>query len=147
MPTRGLVLGRWDDQYGAGRSGGKRRNWARIAKFVIIGGFVVLATVMAAFMIPRAGLHVEIIQRSEVIGTMQTISVGITNNSFETMRGVSVQFDDSEPFELGDLGPFQRTLLTPDNEDLGFETVTATANDGAVIVTKHRDPSAVAEGH
>lgn len=139
-------MGRWDDQSGAGYRGGKRRNWARIAKFVIIGGFVVLAVVMTAFFIPRAGLNVEIHQRSEVIGTMQTVSVGITNNSLETMRGVTVQFDDSEPFQLGDLGPFQGRLLTPDEEDLAFETVTATANDGAVTATKHRDPSAVAEG-
>jgi uncharacterized protein (DUF58 family) len=140
-------LGEWDDQYGAGYRGGKRRNWARIAKFAIIGGFVVLAAVMAAFFIPRAGLHVEIIQRSEVVGTMQTVSVRITNNSLETMRGVTVQFDSGEPFELGDLGPFQGRLLTPDEEDLGFGSVTASANDGAVMVTKHRDPTAVTGGH
>lgn len=139
-------MGYWDDQYGAGSKGGKRRNWARIAKFAIIGGFVVLAAVMAAFLVPRAGLNVEIHQRSEVIGTMQTVSVGITNNSFETLRGVTVQFDDSDVVELGDLGPFQGELLTPDEQDLGFESVTATANDGAVAVTKHRDLSAV-QGH
>jgi hypothetical protein len=140
-------LGYSDDPYGAGYRGGKRRNWARIAKLAIIGGFVVLAVVMTAFFIPRAGLHLEIIQRSEVVGTMQTIRVGITNNSLETMRGVTVQFDDSEPFELGDLGPFQGRLLSPNEEDLAFETVTATANEGAVSVTKHRDLAAVSEGH
>lgn len=141
-------MGHWDDREDA-RYGGprKRRNWARIAKFVIIGGFVVLGTVMAAFMIPRAGLHVEIIQRSEVIGTMQTVSASVTNNSFETMRGVTVQFGDGEVFELGNLAPFQGRLITPDADNLDFDRVTATANDGAVTVVKQRDPSAVAEGH
>jgi len=141
------ALSGWDDQYGAGYRGRKRRNWARIAKFAIIGGFVVLAAVMTAFFIPRAGLYLEIIQRSEVIGTMQTVRVSITNNSLETMRDVAVQFDGGRAIELGDLGPFQGRLLTPDEEDLDFTTVTATANEGAVTVTKHRDVSAVAEGH
>jgi hypothetical protein len=141
-------LGRWDDQGGTNYGGPRRRrNWARIFKFVIIGGFVVLATSMAAFMIPRAGLNVEIHQRSEVIGTMQTISVGVTNNSFETMRGVTVQFGDGEVLEIGDLAPFQGRLLSPDADNLDFDRVTATANDGATTTVKHRDFSAIAEGH
>jgi hypothetical protein len=78
---------------------------------------------------------------------MQTVSLRVTNNSFETMRGVTIQYGNGTTTEIGDLGPFQGRLLTPDEEDLDFETVTATANDGAVTVTKHRDPSAVAGGH
>ncbi len=141
-------MGRWDDQEGASYGGPRRRrNWAKIFKFVIAGGFIVLATVMAAFMIPRAGLHVEIFQRSEVIGTMQTVNARITNNSFETMRGVTVQFGDGDVFELGDLAPFQGKLISPDSDNLDFDRVTATANDGAITVVKHRDFAAVAEGH
>lgn len=139
-------MGRWDDQPSTGYRGGRRRNWARIIKFVIIGGFIALAAFLAAFMIPRAGLHVEIFQRSEVIGTMQTVSVRVTNNSFETMRGVTIQYGNGTATELGDLGPFQGRLLTPDEADLDFETVTATANDGAVSVVKHRSLAATS-GH
>ncbi len=140
-------MGRWDDQEKAGYAGPrKRRNWARIAWFVIIGGFIVLATVMSAFVIPRAGLHVEIVQRSEVIGTMQTVSVSVTNNSFETMRGVTVQFGDGDAIELGDLAPFQGRLISPDADNLDFDRVTATANDDAVMVVKQRDFTAVPEG-
>lgn len=139
-------MGRWDDQYGGtGYRGGKRRNWARIAKFVILGGFIILGTVMAAFIIPRAGLHIEIHQRSEVIGTMQTINVRVTNNTFETMRGVTVQFGDGDVFELGDLAPFQGRLLTPDADNLDFDMVTATANGGEITVIEHRDLSTVPE--
>lgn len=141
-------MGRWDDQGDASYGGPRRRrNWARIFKFVIIGGFIVLATFMAAFMIPRAGLHVEIFQRSEVIGTMQTVNARVTNNTFETMRGVTVQFGDDDVFELGDLAPFQGRLISPDADNLDFDRVTATANDGAITVVKHRDFAAVAEGH
>lgn len=140
-------MGRWEDQDAAGYRGGKRRDWARIAKFVIMGGFIVLAIVMTAFIVPRAGLNVEIHQRSEVIGTMQTVSVRVTNNSFETMRGVTVQFSNGDVFELGDLAPFQGRLISPDADNLDFDSVTATANDGAITVVKERDFSAVAEGH
>jgi hypothetical protein len=59
------------------------------------------------------------------------------------MRGVTVQFGDGDPMELGNMAPFQSRLLTPDEQDLGFDRVTATANDGAVTVVKHRGaPSA-----
>lgn len=136
----------WDDRDDFTYRGGKRRNYARIAKFAIIGGFVVLAVVMAAFIVPRAGLSVEIHDRSEVVGTMQTVSVRVANNSFETMRGVAVQFGDGDPVELGNMAPFQSRLLTPDEQDLGFDRVTATANEGAVTVVKHRNPPA-SQGH
>lgn len=139
-------MGRWDDQYGTRYGGGKSRDWARIAKFVIIGGFVVLAAVMSAVIIPRAGLNIEIHQRSEVIGTMQTISVKVTNNSFETLRGVTVQFGNGDAFELGDMAPFQGRLITPDADNLDFDKVTATANDGTIMVVKHREFSAASEG-
>jgi hypothetical protein len=128
----------WDDRDDFSYRGGKKRNYVRIAKFVIIGGFVVLAIVMAAFIVPRAGLNVEIHDRSEVVGTMQTVSVRVVNNSFETMRGVTVQFGDGDSMELGDMAPFQSRLLTPDEQDLGFDRVTVTANDGAVTAIKHR---------
>lgn len=131
-------MGRWDDEPSTGYRDGKRLNWARIAKFVIIGGFVALAPFLAAFMIPRAGLHVEIFQRSEVIGTMQTVSVKVTNNSFETMHSVTIQYGNGAATEVGDLGPFQGRLLTPEEEDLDFETVTVTANDDAVTLVKQR---------
>ena len=140
-------MGRWDDQRDASYGGPRRRRtWTKILRYVIIGGFIVLGTFMAAFMIPRIGLNVEIHQRSEVIGTMQTVSVGVTNNSFDTMHGVTVQFGDGEVFEIGNLAPFQGRLITPDADNLDFDRVTATANDGAVVTVKHRDlPSVIQE--
>ena len=132
----------WDDRDDFAYRGGKRRNYVRIAKFVIIGGFVALAAFLAAVMVPRAGLNVEIYDRSEVVGTMQTVSVRVTNNSFETMRGVTVQFGDGDAMTLGNMAPFQGRLLTPDVDDLDFDRVAVTANEGAISVVKHRDLAA-----
>ena len=137
-------MGRWDDQHGVRYGGGgKKRNWLRIFRFVILGGFILLAVVMTAFFIPRAGLHVEIHDRSEVIGTVQTVAVRVTNNSFDTMRDVSVQFGEGRAHQIGDLGPFQARSITPDADELDFLTVTASANEGTVTTVKHRDPSAI----
>ena len=38
----------------------------------------------------------EIIERSEGMETMQAVSVKISNNSFDTLNNVEVQFDDQE---------------------------------------------------
>ena len=43
----------WDDRDDFAYRGGKRRNYVRIAKFVIIGGFVALAAFLAADGAPR----------------------------------------------------------------------------------------------
>jgi hypothetical protein len=47
---------------------------------VIIVGFIIVAVVVLSIFIPRSGLNVEIIERSEVMGTMQTVSVRISIN-------------------------------------------------------------------
>ena len=47
---------------------------------MIIVGFIIVAVVVLSVFIPRSGLNVEIIERSEVMGTMQTVSVRISIN-------------------------------------------------------------------
>lgn len=141
-------MGRWDD-YDGGASGGnfmpdegagKRRNWPRIFKFAILAGFVILGAVLLSVFIPRAGLNVEIFQRGEAVGTVTTVSVKVTNNSLETMRNVTIQFGDRGAVqEIGDMPPFKGVLVSPhQDDDVAFDKVTVTANDGAVVVVKHR---------
>jgi hypothetical protein len=93
-------MGRWDDDrfsgFGGG-SGSSRRilgkwNRIRIAKLAIKVGFVILAIVFLSVFIPRYGLNTEIIQRSEGVGTIQTISIKVSNNNFETINDVTVLF-------------------------------------------------------
>ena len=68
-------MGRWEDEYGGtfGEGGGfpkKSRNWIRIGKFVILGGFIIVAAVILLVFIPRAGLSIEIIERGEIVGSI-----------------------------------------------------------------------------
>lgn len=137
-------MGRWDNDdryryYGGGR--GTRRDYRRIAKFVIVGGFVVLGAFMLTFFVSRAGLHVAIHERSEAVGTVRIVTVQITNNSFETIRNVTVQFGDTGTMQqLGDMGPFAGALVSPDSDDdVDFDKVIVTANDGAINVVKYRN--------
>ena len=87
--------------------------------------------------IPRSGLIVEIIERSEVMGTMQTVSVKIPNNNFDMLNNVEVQFDDQEAVRpIGDMGPFSSVMITP--PDMNFDSIIVKANDGEVEVIKSR---------
>jgi hypothetical protein len=132
-------MGRWDSGRGVGfpRIG---RNYVRIAKYVIAAGFVIVAVVVLLVFIPRSGLNVEIIERSEVMGTMQTISVKISNNNFGTLNDVEVQFgDQGEIQSIGDMGPFSSVMITPpDGDALNFDRVIVTANNGEVQTIKSR---------
>ncbi len=132
-------MGRWDSGRGVGfpRIG---RNYIRIAKYVLFVGFVIVAVVVLSVFIPRSGLNVEIIERSEVMGTMQTISVKISNNNFGTLNDVEVQFSDQGQVQsIGNMGPFSSVMITPpDADSLNFERVIVTANDGEVQTIKSR---------
>lgn len=146
-------MGRWDSDDFESRSGGgagypqpyggrgRRRNWVRIIRFAIIGGFAVLGIFMTAFFVSRAGLNVEVYDRGEAIGTVRTVSAKVTNNSFETMRGVTVQFGENGVVqELGDMSPFRGIMVSPHNDDnLEFDRVIATANGGEITQVKMRN--------
>jgi len=94
---------------------------------------------MISFFASRAGLNVALHERGEAIGTVQVITAQISNNSFETLRNVTVQFGDNNPVQrIGDMGPFSSVLVSPEGDDYQFDRVTVTANDGAVSVVKYR---------
>jgi len=86
-------MGRWDTGTGV-RFPNIRRSYIRIAIYIIIAGFIIVAVVVLSVFIPRSGLNVEIIERSEVMGTMQTISVRISNNNFGSLNNIEVQLDN-----------------------------------------------------
>lgn len=134
-------MGRWDSGRGVG-TGFPRigRNYIRIAKYAIFVGFVIVAVVVLSVFIPRSGLNVEIIERNEVMGTMQTVSVRISNNNFGTLDNVEVQFGDQGQVQsIGNMGPFSSVMLTPpDADNLNFDRVIVTANNGEVQTTKSR---------
>jgi hypothetical protein len=132
-------MGRWDSGIGA-RFPSIKGNYIRIAKYVIIAGFIVVAVVVLSVFIPRSGLNVEIIERSEVMGTMQTISVRISNNNFNTLNNVEVQFGEQDGVQsIGDMGPFSSIMITPpDPNNLDFDRVIVTANNGEVETIKSR---------
>jgi hypothetical protein len=73
-------MGRWENnRFADDDSFTKRRNYIKIIKYVIIAGFVIVAVVVLSVYISRSGLNVEIVERSEVMGTMQTVSVRVSN--------------------------------------------------------------------
>ena len=63
-------MGRWEDEYGDtfGKFPKKKRNWIRIGKFAILGGFIILGSLLSVF-IPRAGLSIEVIERGGIVGS------------------------------------------------------------------------------
>jgi hypothetical protein len=132
-------MGRWDAGTGV-RFPNIRRNYIRIAKYAIIAGFIIVAVVVLSVFIPRSGLNVEIIERSEVMGTMQTISVRVSNNNFGTLNNVEVQFGDQGQIQsIGNMGPFSSVMITPpDPNNLDFDRVIVTANNGEVETIKSK---------
>ena len=95
-----------------------------------------MVVVLSVF-IPRSGLNIEIIERNEVMGTMQTVSMKILNNDFGSLNNVEVQFDDQGQVQpIGDMTPFSSVMITP--PDLNFDTILVKANDGEVEVIKSR---------
>ena len=98
-----------------------------------------MGMVVLSVFIPRSGLIVEIIERSEVMGTMQTVSVKISNNNFGTLNDVEVQFGDQREIQtIGDMGPFSSIMITPPTDALNFDRVIVTANNGEVQTIKTR---------
>lgn len=134
-------MGRWDIGRGSGIGFPTiRGNYIRIAKYAILAGFVVVTVVVLSVFIPRSGLNVEIIERSEVMGTMQTVSIKISNNNFGTLNNVEIQFGEQGPVQsIGNMGPFSSVMISPpDADSLNFDKVTVTANNGEVQTIKSR---------
>ena len=95
-----------------------KQNRFRLGRFIILVGFIVVAIVVLSVFIPRAGISVEVIQRSEVIGTMEILSVRVSNNNFETLQNATVQFGENGRIQpIGNMAPFTSVMITPDQQD------------------------------
>jgi hypothetical protein len=143
-------LGRWDDDRFSRfdgrdkRDGAARRipvKWTRIrvAKLAIKVGLLIVAVLFLSIFIPRYGLNTEIIQRSEGVGTIQTISIKLSNNNFETINDVTIQFGDKGRIQhIGNMAPFSSVMTTPDSQDMNFSKVIVKANNGKMESVKFR---------
>jgi hypothetical protein len=135
-------MGRWDNEgpgsyTGEGGWQGKSpRNYVKIAKYVIVIGFIVVASVVLTVFITRLGVNIEINEQTG--GDIQTISVRISNNNFESLRNATVQFGEGKVQELGTMAPFSSLLVTPNQQDMNFEKITVRGNDGSISITKSR---------
>lgn len=139
------ILGRWDDNSKfsgsgwGGRIAGGRTRRIRIAKRVIIIGFIIVAAVVLTVFISRAGVYIDIIQREEGMGTLQTITIRLSNNNFNSLNDVTVQFGEDRRIQtIGDMGPFSSVTITPPPEDMDFDKIIVKANNGQVQVVKQR---------
>ncbi|MDF0680051.1 MAG: hypothetical protein P0116_03705 [Candidatus Nitrosocosmicus sp.] len=135
-------MGRWDDGGSSenGRSpensrSGKKRNYFKLIRRVIFVGFAVVAAVVLFVYFSTAGLNIEIIQRG---GPVETISVKLSNNNFNSINNVTVQFDDDPIQPLGSMGPFASIFVSPDGGDINFKKVVVKANNGQIEATKNR---------
>ena len=136
-----LFMGRWENNRFAEDEGfSSKRNYIKLIKYILIAGFIIVGVVVLSVYIQRSGLNVEIIDRSEVMGTMQTVSIKVSNNNFNTLSDVSVQFGDRGQIqEIGNMGPFASVMITPPgSNELNFSKVTVTANEGDIQVIKSR---------
>ena len=141
-------MGRWDDNDHSTRGGwgrkiggvhGGRTKRIRFAKKIIMIGFIIVAAMVLTVFLSRSGLYIEIIQREEGMGTLQTISVRLSNNNFNSLNDVTVQFgEDGRAQRIGNMGPFSTITITPPEEDIDFENVIARANSGQIQVVKFR---------
>ncbi len=146
-------MGRWDDddrftRFGAGddarRGVAARRisgKWTRIrvAKLAIKVGLVIVAIVFLSVFIPRYGLNTEIIQRSEGVGTIQTITIKVSNNNFEPINNVTIQFGDNGRIQrIGNMGSFSSVMITPDSQEMNFDKAIVKANNGKMKSVKFR---------
>src|ERR671931_1773515 len=141
-------MGRWDDDrfsgFGVRRGGSARRisgkwNRIRIAKLAIKLGFIIVAIVFLSVFIPRYGLNTEIIQRSEGAGAIQTISIKVSNNNFENINDVTVQFGEKGRIQnIGNMGPFSSVMITPEARDMNFDKIIVKANNGKMQSIKFR---------
>lgn len=137
-------MGRWDEPFAGSGSGGgsgipRRWNRIRITKLAIRVGFIIVAVVFLSVFIPRYGLNIEIIQRSEAAGAIQTISVKISNNNFESLNNVIVQFGEKGRIQqIGNMGPFSSVMITPEPQDMNFNKIKVKADNGRIQSVKFR---------
>jgi len=130
---------RWDEDkfQEDGLRGKVRRNYIKIAKVGIIVGFVVVALVVLSVFLPRVGVNIEIIERGGLIGS---ITAKISNNNFDSLNNVVVQFGENGiPQSLGNIGPFASVFSSPNPGELEFDRIILTGNDGDVRVVKYRN--------
>jgi hypothetical protein len=134
-------MGRWDEPFARSGSGGgsgipRRWNRIRITKLAIRVGFIIVAVVFLSVFIPRYGLNIEIIQRSEAAGAIQTISVKISN---KTLNNVIAQFGEKGRIQqIGNMGPFSSVMITPEPQDMNFDKIIVKAANGKIQSVKFR---------
>jgi hypothetical protein len=138
-------LGRWDKNDrssggGWGRIIGRgRTNRIKNIKRLIIIGLVIVAAVVLTISLSRGGIYIDIIQREEGMGTLQTLTVRISNNNINALNDVTVQFgEDGKVQPIGDMGAFSSVTITPPPEDMDFENIIVRANNGQIQVVKSR---------
>ncbi|HEX5920681.1 MAG TPA: hypothetical protein VFY55_02770 [Nitrososphaeraceae archaeon] len=130
-------MGRWDDDWHYDRKDKKKRDWIRIARYAIYGGFAIVAIVVLLVFIPRAGLTVEIFETGE---DLSTISIKINNNNPHEIHDVIVAFDNNTGKKqiYNSMAPFSSIFVTPEKEDLDFQKITVTADNGKLHTIKYR---------
>ena len=130
-------MGRWDDDWHYEGKHKKSRDWIRIARYAIYGGFAIVAIVVLLVFIPRAGLTVEIMESGEAL---TTISIKINNNNPQEIHNVTVVFDDDKEKKqvFNSIGPFSSIFVTPDKDNLNFKKIIVTADNGKLQTTKYR---------
>jgi hypothetical protein len=132
-------MGRWDDDRQPRRDEDRRprknRNLPKLIKKIIYLGFIIVAVVVLAVFIPRAGLNIEVIHRT---GDIETISTKISNNNFHPLQNVTIQFDNGKVQGIGDLGPFATIMISPETQNTNFERITVKANNGQIESIKNR---------
>lgn len=138
-------MGRWDGidnnnpyEYGGsdgGGEGGKKRNWLKLIRRIILIGFAIVAVVVLYVYFTTSGLNIEIIQRG---GPVETVSVKLSNNNFFSINNVTVQFDSEQAQRLGNMGPFASIFVTPESGSSNFKQVMVEANNGEIQLLKNR---------
>lgn len=130
-------MGGWDDDWRYYRKDKKTRDWIRIARYAIYGGFAIVAIVVLLVFIPRAGLTVEIMETGEAIST---VNIKINNNNLQEIHNVTVVFDDDKEKKqvFNSIGAFSSIFVTPDKDNLNFKKIIVTADNGKLQTTKYR---------
>lgn len=130
-------MGRWDDDWHSDRKVKKKRDWIRIARYAIYGGFAIVAIVVLFVFIPRAGLTVEMFETGE---DLSTISIKINNNNPHEIHDVTIVFDNNTGKKqiYNSMAPFTSIFVTPEKEDLDFQKLTVTADNGKLQTIKYR---------
>ena len=130
-------MGRWDDDWHSDRKVKKKRDWIRLARYAIYGGFAIVAIVVLFVFIPRAGLTVEMFETGE---DLSTISIKINNNNPHEIHDVTIVFDNNTGKKqiYNSMAPFTSIFVTPEKEDLDFQKLTVTADNGKLQTIKYR---------